>query len=687
MGRFLLWPLPVVALLALLFLHPQHAWSWQLCRWASGVKPLFGCGFALETALLALACAAAFGFGGERLRRFLPYGLSFVLVAGQALCLAAAWPNLRAGTGIAWGVDHPAFLYRLHEIRAVFPALGGWNPWWNGGTEHFFSVTSGTHGWALLVSPLLAFLPPHVFEGWAVFAWLFVIFPWLAVLSVRSCGARWGAAFCGGLLQLALSRSGFLYFWQYGIVGGLTTVGLTIPLCALAYRTIVLRRGGWVGAALLGIVAWISCLWSPGLFTCGGLALGALANGRRWTLASFLHMAFAAALALVLLAPWLWTTVVLSRGVVRFVGSPPEADGGHLTVFYLGLRHAFRRLLEWHPAVIALGLAGLPLVPRRLRRLLLPCLLVLGAIVVYFFWNQRSQFDRIAFQTAAVAALPAAILAGRLLAWSPASVGGWLQRVALALAQGVVAASLLLGVHVAAAHAGNAAGTKFWTAEPVVLEFAEWVRDHVPEGGRLAFSGATYNKLDWGTISYLPILSGREMMSADYYSFPKGFVELNYPPKFYRRSTDAFLRFSRAYGITHWAVMDDRTLRFCEEESDHFALVARFQMQSTDMRVFAVTDSWAVGVTRLLEGEGEVEARERHLTVWSADPSAECLVLRYNWRDGLRCLTPGAVIEPFAVDRNLRFIAVRPNGARVVEIGYRSPLRPLAPNFDGTFHH
>ncbi len=676
------------ALAALLLVRPQHAWSWQLGRWAAGVRPLTG-SLALDAALLAAACALAFGLGGAGLRRRVPLLLALALAGGQALCLAAAWPHLTAGTGIAWGVDHPAFLYRLHETRAVFPHLGGWNPWWNGGTEHFFSVTSGTHGWALLVSPLLAFLDPAAFEGWAVFAWLFVLFPWLAVLSLRACGARWSAALAGGLLQLALGRSHFLYFWQYGLVGGLATTGLTVPLCALAYRTAVLRRGGWGGAALLGLVAWASCLWSPGLFTCAGIALGALCCAGRWTKSSFARMALAAAIALLLLAPWLWTTLVVSHGVVGFVGASPGSDHSHLTLLYHGLRHAARRALEWHPAILALGLAGLPLAPRRLRRLLLPCLLALGAVVVSYAWKRQSQFDRIAFQTAAVAAVPAALLAGRILSRGAAAGAGAARRWGRAAAQGLVAAALLLGVRVAFAHAGNAAGFRFWTAEPVVAEFADWVRANVPPGGRLAFAGATANRLDWGTATYLPILSGREMMAADYYSFPRGFVELDYPPRFYRnKGVDAILDFSRAYGITHWAVCNPVYVEKCfGREPERFVPVARFRMQSTELPVYAVADPWAAGVTRFLEGEGEVEARERRIVVRPADPAAERLVLRYNWRDGLRCLTPGASIEPFAFDENLRFIAVRPNGAPVVEIGYRATGRPLAPNFDGTFHH
>ena len=679
--------LPAAALSALLFIRPQWEWNWQLGRWAADVKPLASGSFALATGMLAALCAAAFALGGEWLRRRLPVALAVALVAGQALCLAAAVPSLTAGTGIAWGWDHPAFLYRLREARAVFPALGGWNPWWNGGTEHFFSVTSGVHGWALLVAPLLAFFDPAVFEGYAVFGWLFLVFPWLSVLAVRSCGARWTAALSAGLLQLALSRSGFLYFWQYGIVGGLTTVGLTLPLCALCYRVVVQRRGGWGGAALLAVVAWVSCLWSPGLFTCAGLALGTVCNAGRWTRRSFARMAFAAALALLLLAPWLWTTLVVSRGVVDFVSASPESSQSTANLLYHGLRHALRRALAWHPAVLAFGIVALPFAPRRLRRLVVPCLAVLCAVIVSFVWKRQSQFDRVSFQMAAVAAFPAALAVGRVFSGGAAPGARPVRHLARAALQGLLAASLLAGVHVAVAHAGNAAGYKYWTAEPVVAEFADWVRENVPEGGRLAFSGETANKLDWGAPSYLPILAGREMMAADYYSFPRGFVELNYPPKHYRKSTERFLFFSRAYGITHWAVTDPRTRRFCEEEEAHFRLAAQFQMQSTDVRVYAITDPWAAMVTRFFEGTGSVEARERRIRVRPADPSAEILVLRYNWRRGLRCRTPGATIEPFPVDGNIRFIAVRPRGAKEVVIGYRATGTALEPNFDGTFHH
>ena len=108
-------------------------------------------------------------------------------------------------------------------------------------------------------------------------------------------------------------------------------------------------------------------------------------------------------------------------------------------------------------------------------------------------------------------------------------------------------------------------------------------------------------------------------------------------------------------------------------------------MLNRDVRIYRLKDPGPG--TRFFEGAGRVAARENRIEVFPADPSAERLVLRYNWRAGLVCRTPGAAIEPFAVDGNLRFIAVKPGGNARVEIGYRPHAAPVQPNFDGHFHH
>ena len=673
---------PAAAALAAAVLAPAAPFDSQLGAWAARADVFGGVPFAAGTAALA-AILAAVPFA--RRRRVPVWLLAALLLGGQALALRAAWPSVSGA--MPWGVDHGAFQFRLREFRAAFPALGTWNPWWNAGVEHFVGVTSGAHAFGLLNGPLLAAADPPAWYGPALAFWLFAGFPWLAVLSLRALGVRWTGALAGGLLLMAATRAQFLFFWQSGNLGGMVSAGLSLPLAAFGYRLAALRRGGRADALSLGLLAWLSCIWPPGLFTCAGLFLGWLANRGRWTRRSFLRLAAAGALALLLLSPWIWAEAFPMRGISRYVARSPFRPA-FADALGAGLHQLGRRLLEWHPAILGFGLAGLLFATnRRMRRFLLPALASLLAVAVSVGFKRNSQFDRVAIQAAFLAALPAAVLLGRLFSRDPRGLPAG-RRAGLAATRGIALALLSAGaLRVAPAHAANRAGFKLWPAEPVVFEFADWVRENVPKGGRLAFSGETDCKLDWGKGTYLPLLAGREMMSDDYYGYPKGLTERNYPPRFYRRSTDAFLFFSRAYGITHWAVTDDRTRRFCEEESGHFRLAARFRMQSTDVRVYGIADADAAAPTRFLEGSGGVEARENRLVVRPDDPAAERLVLRYNWRDGLVCRTPGASIEPFAVDENLRFVAVRPNGAAEIEIGYSPLWRPLAPNFDGRFHH
>jgi hypothetical protein len=108
-------------------------------------------------------------------------------------------------------------------------------------------------------------------------------------------------------------------------------------------------------------------------------------------------------------------------------------------------------------------------------------------------------------------------------------------------------------------------------------------------------------------------------------------------------------------------------------------------MQSSRIEIYRVRG--LSPPTRFLEGAGRVAARGNALFVRPEPADAARVVIRYNWRDGLVCRTPGASIEPFDVDGHLQFIAVRPGGNPVVKIGYRPRPAPLKPNFDGSFHH
>ena len=636
--------------------------------------------------LLAGVLAAALFWGGERVQRRLPAVLVVLLVGGQLWVARTAWETV--GGNVPWGFDHTSFMFRFQEFANLFPtALGGYNPWWNAGTEHFEGVTSGAHGFGLLILPLLKIWEPYQFYGAALIFWFVFGFPWLGAAAVRAAGVGRTGTLCAGLLLCGASRGVFAWMWHFGTVGAMTSAMLALPVAALGYRLAVLGRGSWGTALALGLAAWLMCLWTPGVFIGAGLALGWLCSFQRWTWRANRWLLAAGALALALLVPWMWTTLFPCRNVVEYVGTvlprPP------LDVMALnGARRLMNAVQEWNPVLVVFGLLGAVLaVPRELRHWILPVFAVLGVIAG---WSREfkplSQLDRMAIPMAVVAILPAAVLCGRLFGDDAEALSLPRSRAILrAVAQGVVLATLLLGLRSVRLHYANREAAPLRTLPPEMTEFIDWIRAEVPPEGRLGFAGRAVHFYGGGNTAYLPVLAGREMMGDDYYGFPAGTIEYNYPPDAYRHDPDRYLFFTRTYGITHWTAVRPEALAFLASHPEWFEWARSWEMLGRRIDVYRVKD--AGPASRFWEGAGRVVARENGFEVYPADPSAARVVLRYNWRDGLFCRTPGSAIEPCAVDENIRFIAVHPGGQGRVEIGYRPHWAPIKPNFDGRFHH
>ena len=683
-GRW--WLLPVLAgVLAayVLWMGETLAWNHQRGAYWYFLAPWWT-PTSLKFLAIAAGAAAACHFAGDaRRRRWLPWFLGALLLGGQLANARAAWGVV--GGQVPWGYDHPSFMFRLKEFGALFPfALGGYNPWWNAGTEHFVGVTSGAHGYGVLLLPLLKIWEPHVFYGAAFTFWFIFGFPWLGVVSARAAGLGRAGALCAGILACGASRGVFLWAWHFGTVGAMTSAMMALPTAALGYRLAVRGRGGAGTALALGLSAWLTCLWTPGVFICAGLGLGWLWNFRAWTWRANRWLFAAGALTLALLAPWFWTTWFPCRNVVEYVGME-LARPAWTTMLARGADRLLKSVQEYHPVIAVLGLLGTATAARpELRRWILPQLLLLAAIAG---WSRElkplSQLDRMAIPLALVAAFPAAALCDRL--FGAAAPHGRARRWAWAAAQGLVLATLALGFRSVQMHYANRKPGPLRTMPAEVRDLADWIRAHVPEDGRLGFVGRSVHFYGGGNIAYLPVLAHREMMADDYYGFPRGTIEYNYPPAIYRRDVESVLFFSRAYGITHWIAKKADALAFLEARPDHFERVHAQLMLGRDVWIYRLKDPGPG--TRFYEGAGRVAARENRLEVFPADPAAERVVLRYNWRAGLVCRTPGAAIEPFAVDGNLRFIAVRPGGHARVEIGYRPHAAPVKPNFDGYFHH
>lgn len=669
------------------------AWTVWLGGLEGGGKPwaLFAPwhgGTTAKALVAVLAVAAGLRLAGKRGAKWFPRLLLAGFAASQCVLAWSAWTVARK---VPWGFDHPSFMFRVWEFGKVFPgALGGYLPFWNGGVEHFVGVTSGAHAIGVVLWPLLQWMEPHVFYGAALVAWFTVVLPWLSALSVRGAGAGWGGAACAGMLACGATREFFLWMWHYGTAGAMTSAMLVLPVYALGWR-LASGRGGWGTAAALGVAAWVMCLWTPGIFAAAGLALGWLADWPLWTRKKWACFVAAGAGALALLSPWLWTTLGPCRNVVEYVGTE-LARPALPEILKNGALRLKTAAEEVHPLVLALGLGGaLWACPAGLRRWTLPGAALLAGLAG---WSQEfkplSQMARMCIPMAMVLALPAAWVCGMAAdglqeAGIPGRAG-W-RRWGTWLSCGVLAAGLAFGARAARMFYLNQQAAKQRSyANSGMPAWVEWVRENVPEEGRLAFAGKAVHAYGGGNIAYLPVLTGREMMADDYYGFPRNTIEYDYPPRFYRATPEGWDFFGRAYGITHWAAAKPREIRFLESHPELFTHAASLEIGSYAVEIFEANAWRGVPATRFLEGRGRVEARENELVV-RPEPGQERVVLRYNWREGLECATAGAEIGPFAVDGNLRFVEVRPGGADFVRIRYRAHAAPVEPNYDGRFHH
>ncbi len=668
-------PGPVAALMLMLVLGLLSstipaAWWFYFLRWLPEGEPFRSTlvRFILVSALLTPL------FAWRRWpRRATGWLLSAAAVWMVVLAAHRALQTLEGG--VLYRTDHPSFMFRLWEFGQTFPALGGYNPWWNGGIEHFAGVTSGVQGLGLLIYPLLRAAPVHTYYNTVIIALFIFLNPIIAAISVRAVGGRKEAMAAGALLSLGVSRHFFLWMWHFGTVGASLSSLMVVPTIALAYRAAVRHRLGAATFFGLAASAFLMTMWAPlGVIVGLGLTVSFLGARRHWSRPSFLFLLAAAGLVLLAYLPWLRIILFPARAVVDYVGQGAGGPAPVGAALLGGARRLGKYLLEGHPVLVFLGLGGaIAAAPGTIRRWYLPPLLLLAAVCGWALeWKPLSQLDRAAIPLMFAALVPAALCAGRVL-----RSAGWRS----APARAVLFALLVLGGYNVSQLYANRGIATAQTIDPMVNELIEWVRGEVPENGRLLFAGRAVHYYGGGNIAYLPVMAGREMMADDYYGFPPRTIEYNYPPPRYRRDGNSFLGFAAAYNVTHVITRHDDYREFFALYPEIFEPARTFSCQGRELTAYRLLRDHP-----LLPAAGRVRAEINRLVI-EFDGEPQDVILPYNWRDGLVCRTPGAAIEPYRYDKYIRLIAVRPGGERRVTIGYRAPWGPVKPNFDGRFHH
>jgi hypothetical protein len=584
--------------------------------------------------------------------------LLLLLLATQALCIAALWRGTGGGAAL-YRDDRPSFMFRIWEYAQTFPRLVTYNPYWNGGVVNFVGTTSGTGAIALPLLPLWRWAPVEAVYTPAIVLLYAGVLPWLAVWAVRLVGGSRAAACAAGLLMAGVSRHFFLWALHFGTVGAVFSAAFLLPFAGALYRIVQRRDTRARCVAALVVSALMLLQWPPGALMGATAGFGVLLSARRWRRRTWGALAAAAAVVLlVYLRPLLVIGLKGDALMCHVMDDAAVRFNGVMVVQWLarGWNCMAAHMLEAHPLLLFLGVGGIAVLPyRSLRRWVAPMLIGLALLAGWITdLRPNMQLSRMAIPFCYAAVIPAALWAGRLL-----GSGGAL----LAPARAFLLALLALGGLNVARFYGNAGHAPYTALDNDVRAFASWVRREVPPGGRLLFAGRCVHYFGRGHVAFLPGLTGREMMACDYYAFPPGTIEYQYPPSGFRRPRERLLRFFELYNVTHVATYHDNWKEALREHPESF------EEQTVDtswdrMAVFRVLRE----NTPLLQGKGRVTAAFNRLDV-ALDDAEQVAVLPYNWADRLRAPEP-VELFPYEAEPDVTLIGVRPHGQNAFTIRF-----------------
>lgn len=589
--------------------------------------------------------------------------LGVLLVVAQMASFAA----LLGHTGFAalYRDDHPSFMFRISEFVRTYPHMAVFNPWWNAGVVNAVGASSGIGAVALPLFPFWSALPVHQVYT-PLIGFLFIIVqPLLTMAAFRAVRASWATSLTGAILSLGATRAAFVWGLRFGTVGACFSLSFLPLFALLLYRVFVQRRADAPALAGLLAASFLLLQWPPCLIPVSALLFGCLLDFRRLRSRVFIRLVIVAALLLLLLIPNI-LGLLASRDLFRFVAdnsvSNPSAASLPPPRAWLDalLSTLALRIPEVHPIITFLGIGGLAIMPqKRLRRLLAPAVFGLPLLAA---WGPlvapRLQLERMALPAMMLAAIPAAVLAGRVFRSRSPRLCGMRATLLVLL--------MLGGMTVARLYGGNGYAP-YTLMPPEIRAFADVVRREVPPEGRLLFYGRTAHSFGGGHVAYLPVLTGREMMACDYYHFPPKMVEYDYPPQPWRRTAEGIADFMRLHGATHLATTLHRRAAFVRA-SGLFEEVPFMPGDQPDSKygisLFALKDAVS---GRVMEGDAAVEADFGRLLV---TPSATReAVIRYAWNPHL--VSDGAAdIGPVEVAPGVTFIRVAFHGREPTVIRY-----------------
>lgn len=626
--------------------HVLHKWFYFL-NWRPQVFPFESTMVIFVLASLLLSSLLLLKPG----LRLTPW-LALLLAGVQLWCFFCL--HQRTGGEAIYRDDHPSFIFRLWEFARTFPHTSNYVPYWNAGVIDYVAVTSGIGAIGLPLLPIWKFM--NIFDIYTyAFAFIYIfVMPLMAVFSLWLLGTGWAGSLCAGFLALGVSRHFFLWLLEYGTIGALFSSFFILPVSVLLYRVVHFDEINWKTAGMFIISVFFLFQWPPGIMLCACLGISFIFNFQQWTFRKCLFLTACAMAVFILDAKPILTIFTRGLETVSYVNASEGAFISFWEEFRQGLTYLFAHLQEGHPLLVFLGLGGLMVVPRSLRKWYVPVLICLALLTGWGpFWKPHLQLGRMSIPFFFLLIAPAAFLADHVLKMG---------RKKTAVFRATVIVLLVLGGwNVSRIYANQ--GLEHYVVLPrEVKELTAWIYSHTAPDERILFAGATVHGYGGGHIAALPILTGREMMACDYYHFPRGTVEYNYPPKAFRSSPEKMGEFLRLYRVGCVITFRKNYKKFFREEMKEFL---EEKITIGDKTIFRVKE---IPASMFLRGEGRLKADFNRIQINLSPDTAEA-VIRYHWDDALKSRLP-VELFPYDAGEGIRFIGIRPNGVRNFEIVY-----------------
>ena len=640
---------------------PGHAYFFFL-NW----MPDAGKGWWDARAVRLLVFLAGFAGLAFRFPRLARVALPVLLAGAVGACLQGLWETSDGFRPLGRD-DHPSFLYRLWCFEASRPLPVLYDPWWNGGRVSNALGASGTAAPGLWIWPFTRLLGLSVEQAYTplLAAYFLLLVPGLAWGSVRLLGGGPLACAAGAVLSLGVHWDFFKYLLHFGTLGSSFGAPFFLPIPGLLLRVTEHRDRRWWVWSALGFSVWMTLAWPV-----HAVALAALVPGLLllipWKDRSFWLRAAAVAGALALWFVPLLLDMMRITDVAGFVakGVVVEKAAFDWATSWAHLRDS---LVSLNPVVWVAGPVGLlAACGPGLRRLLAPALFALLVVVALGGWfSQSLEWQRLVMAWGCLALPVAALALARVLetpAGEPAPSPA--RRFADATARGGVHALLLLCALNAQRFYQGKSHAPYHAQRPEVHRLADWIHANVPEGRRVMFGGSTGHAFGGGHVAMQPMLSGREMLAADFYHFSPKLVEYYMPPRFYRTSPERLLDYLKLFNVHAVVVWHKDVRKFYDAHPDWFTFAGEIE-SPIPKRLYLVKQEG----TLFAENSGAVRAGINRLDVRVDDPARDA-VIRYLWSPHLFAAPP-ATLEPAVMDEKTTFIRIRPHGQAEVAIRFK----------------